>query len=583
MRSLQRLRPYLKYVQEQKRAFAAAITYGALYAATSGLGLPTMIKYVFPPIFDRSGNPLDTTTVAMIAACIPLLFLLRAVTGYLNAFYTQFAGVHILESIRVDYFRKLQTLPLSFIQNRQTGDLISRGMADTAQLQTCLTLIANDGIKQPLTLLAAMGYLVKEAIVGEGTGIVLICLILIPLAIIPVRFVGRKIVKRAQQLQAHLGSATSVFSENLTAAREVRAFGLEEQQTQRFNALTTDLVSAQMKIVKYAQVLTPAIEVISAAGIALTLFLAYGSGLSLDSFLAIVGALYFAYEPIKKIGSLNNELKRATASLDRLEVVLDEPASIADPEHPQPLERATGKITFESVDFSYKSGEPVLKEVSVDIPAGTICALVGPSGAGKSTFANLVPRFFEVTGGRVTLDGQDIRSYRLSDLRRNIAIVSQDPVLFNDTLYNNLLLGRPGATREDVIAAASSAFAHDFIQLLPQGYDTIVGERGALLSGGQKQRVALARAFLRNAPLLILDEATSALDSESEAYIRQALQTLMIGKTVLIIAHRFSTIRDASMILVFEQGRIVAQGPHTELYTQSPLYRALYDGQQVNA
>jgi subfamily B ATP-binding cassette protein MsbA len=334
-----------------------------------------------------------------------------------------------------------------------------------------------------------------------------------------------------------------------------------------------------MKIVKYAQTLTPAIEVISASGVALTMFLSYGSGISLDAFLALVGALYFAYEPMKKIGALNNELKRAGASLDRLEVVLLEPISIADPETPVPVDRLRGELAFSDITFSYKTGDPVLHDVSMRIPAGTVCALVGPSGAGKSTFANLVPRFFEATAGRVMIDGIDVRAMRLADLRRNIAIVSQDPVLFNDTIYNNLLLGRPDATREEVIAAAKNAFAHDFITAEREGYDSIVGERGVRLSGGQKQRIALARAFLRNAPILILDEATSALDSESEAYIQTALQSLVVGKTVLIIAHRFSTIRNASLILVFEQGRIVARGSHAELHAGNALYRGLYDRQ----
>jgi subfamily B ATP-binding cassette protein MsbA len=334
-----------------------------------------------------------------------------------------------------------------------------------------------------------------------------------------------------------------------------------------------------MKIVKYAQALTPAIEVISAGGVALTMFLAYDTGISLDAFLALVGALYFAYEPMKKIGALNNELKRAGASLDRLEVVLLEPVSIADPVSPVTVDRLKGELSFADVTFAYKTGETVLHDLTMRIPAGAVCALVGPSGAGKSTFVNLVPRFFEATGGKVLIDGLDVRDMRLADLRRNIAIVSQDPVLVNDSIYNNLLLGRPDARREEVIAAAKNAFAHDFIIAEKDGYDSIVGERGVRLSGGQKQRIALARAFLRNAPILILDEATSALDSESEAYIQTALQSLVVGKTVLIIAHRFSTIRDASMILVFNQGRIVASGTHTDLHAQNALYRSLYDRQ----
>jgi len=267
------------------------------------------------------------------------------------------------------------------------------------------------------------------------------------------------------------------------------------------------------------------------------------------------------------------------ASLSRLEYVLTEPLTITDPANPATIARLRGRVVFNDVTFAYGK-TPALRHVKVSIPEGTVCALVGPSGAGKSTFANLVPRFYEVAAGSVTIDGTDVRAMRLADLRRNIALVSQEPVLFNDTIYNNLALGAEVASRDEIIAAARNAHAHEFIEKLPQGYDTEVGERGALLSGGQKQRIAIARAFLRQAPVLILDEATSALDSESEAAVQDALRKLVVGKTVLIIAHRFSTIRDASMILVFDQGQIVAQGNHASLYAGNTLYKSLYDRQQ---
>jgi subfamily B ATP-binding cassette protein MsbA len=238
---------------------------------------------------------------------------------------------------------------------------------------------------------------------------------------------------------------------------------------------------------------------------------------------------------------------------------------------------------LENVSFAYREGEPVLQDINVNIPAGTVCALVGPSGAGKSTFANLVPRFYEAVTGAVKVDGTNVRDVTLADLRQQIGIVSQESVLFDDTVYHNLLLSRPGATRQEVEHAAQAAYAHDFIESLPDGYETIVGERGASLSGGQRQRLALARAFLRDAPILILDEATSALDSESEAAIQKALRKLVVGKTVLIIAHRFSTIRDASMILVFDKGRIAAQGTHSELIANNPLYRTLYERQSTHS
>ncbi|HEX3730348.1 MAG TPA: ABC transporter ATP-binding protein, partial [Opitutaceae bacterium] len=332
--------------------------------------------------------------------------------------------------------------------------------------------------------------------------------------------------------------------------------------------------------VKYAQALNPCIEILSALGISATFVYAYRSGLHSGAFLGILAALFMSYDPLKRLGGVNNELKRGEASLQRLEAVLQEPETIADPADPVPVSRLRGDLAFEAVSFRYKPDTPVLTAVDARIPAGTVCALVGPSGAGKTTFANLVPRFYDVGEGRLTIDGLDVRSMRFADLRRNIALVSQDPVLFNDSIYHNLLLGRTDATREEVIAAARDAHAHDFIAAFPQGYETLAGERGSRLSGGQKQRLAIARAFLRNAPILILDEATSALDSESEAAVQAALKKLMIGKTVLIIAHRFSTIRDASLILVFDRGEIVAQGAHGELYSGNALYRSLYDRQR---
>ncbi len=338
-----------------------------------------------------------------------------------------------------------------------------------------------------------------------------------------------------------------------------------------------------MKVVKYSQILSPSIEVIASLGIAFSLYYAYNAGISLAVFVAILGALFACYEPMKKLGALHGQFTKGAASLNRIEEILLAPITIADPPQPTPVTRLRGELAFNGVTFAYKADAPVLRNVTVAIPAGTVCALVGPSGAGKSTFANLVPRFYEVDAGRVTIDRVDVRAMRLADLRRNIAVVSQDPVLFNDTIYANLLLGRPDATRAEVEQAARDAFAHDFITNLEGGlgYDTNVGERGGLLSGGQKQRLALARAFLRNAPILILDEATSALDSESEAYIQAALQKLVVGKTVLIIAHRFSTIRDATKILVFDRGEIVAAGTHAELHGANALYRSLYDKQST--
>ncbi len=574
-----RFRPYFRYLRSNRATLAAAVFYGLLFGATNGLGLPMLIKYVFPAIFDpKGGHSMPMADVVLIAATVPMLFLLRAVSSFLNSYYVQLTGVRILESVRLDYFRKLQVLPLSFLQKESTGDLLSRGIADSAQLQSTLTLIANDGVKQPMALLGALGFLVWQAFATDGALTVLVCLAIVPLTVLPVHYVGKKVVKRAQQVQDELGDVSSQLNENLAAAREVRAFGLESRETARFAQSTNRLIVAQMKVVKYAQALTPAIELLSAVGIAATLIFAYYSGVKLETFLAIISALYLCYEPIKKLGYLNSEMNRGAASLTRLEYVLDEPVTITDPASPVPVDRLRGRVAFENVTFAY-GDSPALQDVTVAIPAGTVCALVGPSGAGKSTFANLVPRFYEVAAGRVVIDGLDVREMKLSDLRRNIALVSQEPVLFNDTIYHNLALGKGAASRDEILGAARLAHADEFISKLPQGYDTMVGERGALLSGGQKQRIAIARAFLRHAPILILDEATSALDSDSEAAVQDALRKLVQGKTVFIIAHRFSTIRDASLILVFDQGRIVAQGDHATLYAGNALYKSLYDRQ----
>jgi subfamily B ATP-binding cassette protein MsbA len=417
----------------------------------------------------------------------------------------------------------------------------------------------------------------------QGLLLVLVCLLTVPLAIFPIRFVGKKLVTRAIQLQAQAGTITDRLTENLSGVKEVRAFGLESYEIDRFSRLTAALVRANMKVVKYAQVLTPSIEILSAIGISITFVYAYRFNVHSGGFLGILTALYMSYEPLKKLGAVNNELKRGDASLQRLEVVLNEPEPIADPAHPAAVGRLRGDVAFEGVTFAYKEGSPVLRDIDVRIPAGTVCALVGPSGAGKTTFANLVPRFYDAVSGRVTIDGIDVRQMRMADLRRNIALVSQDPVLFNETVYTNLLLGRLDASPEEVRAAAVNAHADEFIRGFPLGYDTIVGERGARLSGGQKQRLAVARAFLRNAPILILDEATSALDSQSEQMIQDALRKLVVGKTVLIIAHRFSTIRDASLILVFDQGGVVARGDHASLYASNALYQSLYDRQSAQA
>lgn len=578
---MRRFFPYLSYFKAVRWHLIAGLLCGLIYGAASGFGMPYMIKTVFPQVFTAGAPVLSNWDVFKIALWLPIVFTIRGIAGYLNTYLMQYCGTRILEQLRLQFFAKLQVLPLSFLQRNSSGDLVSRGMADTNQLQSTIGNLANELVKQPATLIGAVVFVTYLAFKESGVGLVLVCLASVPLCVLPIRFAGKKLVRRANQLQAELGSLTGVFSENLSATREVRAFGLEKREIARFAVSTRLLLIYQMKVVKYAKALPPAIEIISAFGLSATFVYAYRSGLSKDAFLSIITALYVCYEPIKRLAGLSNDTKRGAASLERIEYVLNEPVPITDPVKPKVVGRLNGDIAFEKVTFAYKSDEPALKNVSIDIPAGTVCALVGHSGAGKSTFANLVPRFFETASGRVLVDGMDVRDLRIQDLRSNIALVSQESFLFNDTIYNNILLGRMDATRSEVEQAAREAYAHEFILAQPNGYETMVGERGASLSGGQRQRIALARAFLRNAPILILDEATSALDSESEAAIQQALKKLVVGKTVLIIAHRFSTIRDASLILVFKDGEIVDSGPHETLYDRNEIYKGLYDTQST--
>jgi subfamily B ATP-binding cassette protein MsbA len=580
---LKRFKPYLPYLKPVRGTLVGAITAGIVYGAANGFGVPYTIQTVFPKVFDPNSARLSVVQIVAVAMLLPAIFVVRGAAGYINSYLFQKAGVRVLEAIRLDYFKKLQVLPLSFLQSQTTGDLISRGLADTNQLQTSLTAVANDGIKQPATLIGALVTVAWITYRQRGSALMVASLVIVPLCVFPVRYIGKKLVKRAYQMQTQLGSLTNTLNENLSAAKEVRAFGLQERQAKMFAAETSSLITVQLKVAKYSLALAPSIEIVSAFGIALVFVYAYLGGVGFKAFLPIMAALFFSYDAIKRLGAINNEIKRGEAALNRLEVVFDEPVTIKDPPQPATMGRARGDVRFSEVSFAYKSEEPVLRGVSADIPSGTVCALVGPSGAGKTTFANLVPRFFDAEGGSVTIDGIDIRSLRLADLRSNIAIVSQDPVLFNDTVYNNLLLGRLDAGAEEVRSAARDAHADEFISAFPLGYETIVGERGARLSGGQKQRLALARAFLRNAPILILDEATSALDSQSEQLIQDALRKLVVGKTVLIIAHRFSTIRDASLILVFDQGSIVARGNHATLYADNGLYRSLYDRQRTES
>ena len=571
--------PYFSLLKPVRWQFVGALVCGLVYGAASGFGFPLMAYKILPKIF-HDGSP-DQWLLLGAVALMPVAFLLRGLAGFGNSYLSSYCGVRVLIQLQSKVYEKLQSLPLAFFGKTHVGDLMARVLGDTAGVQGVVTGVSNDLIKQPIQFLSAIGALVYLATQKKEFIFVLFALAIVPLCILPIRMAGKKILARAVQVQNNAGNLSSALNENLSAAREVRAFNLQLRETARFSNLIEMIARHSMKVVKYTSLLTPTLEWFATVGISVAIFYAARAHLQLEDLLPLLTALYMTYDPIKKFGIMYNSIKRGEASVERIEVILHADDSIRDPQTPIPFDLARTDIAMSDAAFSYTPGTPVLRNIEVSIPAGSVTALVGPSGAGKSTFVNLLPRFYDLDSGAVRIGGRELCEYSKNDLRAHISIVSQDTVLFNDTILNNIRLGRLDATDQEVEAAARHAFAHDFIAGFDDGYETLAGERGARLSGGQKQRIAIARAFLKNAPILIMDEATSSLDSESEEKIQLALSELVQGRTVILIAHRFSTIRMADQIVVMENGLVRASGSHAELYTSDVLYKNLYDKQFI--
>ncbi len=564
------VRPY------QGKIWLSAI-FGSIGGALTGVGLTNGVEKLFTSIFSDD-RALMVNEIILVASIFPVLFLIIGGSNFFGAYLLHSAGLSAIRDLRIRVFDRLQLLSFSYFQKNTTGDLIARITGDTQMLQITLNYVARKFITQPATIIGAVYFLTLKAVQDEGVLEIYLCLAALPIVIFPIRHITLKLSRKAVKQQEKFGGLTQNIAQNLSAAREVRAFNLEERESTRFRDRAAQLFKAQMKVVKYGFSLPPVIETISSVGLSIAFVIGYFQGVAGGVFTGVFLGLYFLYTAIKNLGMFAAELSKGAAALSRVEEILNEPIDVVDNSGAAPLKSVNGEIRFDQVDFSYDSN-PVLRSVSARIPAGSTCALVGPSGSGKSTFVNLVPRFFDVANGSISIDGRDLRTVPLSELRQQIALVSQEPVLFDDTVIENIRLGRQDASDEEVIAAAEDAFADEFIRSMDKGYNEIVGERGARLSGGQRQRIAIARAFLRAAPILILDEATSALDTESEEKVQQALRKLIVGKTVLIIAHRFSTIDSAQQILVFENGQIVDSGSHDDLIVNSPIYRRLYNRQ----
>ena len=577
---IKRFGPYFTYLKPVRKQFALGLGFGLISAAASGAGLPFIIQYLVPLV--TSDDKPQGMALILLLSSIPLAFTLRALGGFLNAYYMAYAGMHVLERLRIMVFEKIQQLPLAFFHKNNVGDLMSRVMGDTGQLQTALVKVVNSLVKEPATLVSALGFLVYLTISESEVAFMLIALATVPACVLPIRAIGTRILKKSRQAQQQAGELNNVLNENLSAVREVRAYNLETREINRFSAAVRKLFKLALKTIKYDKMLSPLIELTTAFALSFSLYVAVQRNIQPEVIAAILTALYMCYEPIKKLGGVSNTIRKAQASLDRLEYVLHTDDTVPEADNPKPLTAVTGEICFNNVTFAYDN-EVALNNVNVKIEPNQAIALVGPSGAGKSTFANLVPRFYDVIEGSVTLDGVDIRELSKADLRSQIALVSQESLLFSETIANNIRLSKPDATLDEVKEAARMAHAHDFIEAFEDGYETLVGERGSRLSGGQRQRIAIARAFLKDAPIIVLDEPTSALDAESEHQIQAALEGLSKGRTVIIIAHRFSTIQHADRIFVFDDGAIIAQGTHKELYQSNPLYTSLYDKQAKTA
>jgi len=588
---------YLPYLKGSRLLLALSLLAAVVFASANAFGLPFLMGKVLPAVFGDEaaraapllswpealgGGPLlhlpKGHEMLFAVAFLPVVMLVRGLGEFFSTYLLNLAGLRVIEAVRRDVFGRLQQMHLGFFGRHSVGDLMARLINDANAVRLVLVDVSNDLIVQPLTLVFALGYVTWVCLSHDGGFWFLACLLVVPAAVLLVRSLALRIQRRTRQGLASASDLNGIAVENLQSAREVRAYGLQEREIRRFDQASREGLRIQGKLVRYEKSLSPLIELTAAAGIAAAIGFGAAGGFTLPELLSLIVAFYFAYGPIKRLGNVTSRLSMAAPGLARLEEVLRAEIEVADAPDARPLPRVRGDLEFAAVSFGY-GAESVLADVTLRIPAGQSVALVGPSGAGKSTFVNLVPRFFDPRQGTIRIDGQDLRSVRQADLRANIALVSQEPVLFDESILENIRLGRPAATDAEVREAARLAGALDFIEAQPEGFHTKVGERGGRLSGGQRQRVSIARAFLKDAPVLILDEATSALDTDTERSIQQSLALLMKGRTTLIVAHRFSTIRDVGRVLVFDAGRIVADGPREAVYASSELFRRLWDNQ----
>ena len=563
-RLLQYIRPYLK------RLGLAIVC--IVVAAACNLYLPWIIK----DMVDKVLADKDLVMLYVICVSIVVVFLIRGIFYYGQSYLVSYIGQKVVIDVREVMFRKFQRMPMAYFDKHQTGETMSYITNDVSAIQSAL-------VDQLIEMVTESSILIGSIVmmIYLDWKLSLLTLVVIPLVGQAMKIFGRKLKRNGTVIQERAADITSLLQESISSIRVVKSFVREEYEIKRFIDQNILNFQAAMKNVQLTSLLTPTVEFLAAVSV--TFIVGFGGYEVVNGEMtagALVAFLTYAVNlanPVKRLARVYGNLQRAMAAVDRVFAVIDLPEPIRDKEGAKELPKIEGHVKVEHVTFGYKEGVNALEDVSLEVKPGQMIAFVGPSGAGKSTIANLIPRFYEINGGEISIDGQDIRDVTVASLREQIGIVPQETMLFSTTVMENIRYGRLDATDEEVIEAAKAANADVFIRELPQGYDTPIGERGLNLSGGQRQRMSIARAILKNPRILILDEATSALDTESEKIVQSALDSLMVGRTSFVIAHRLSTIFNADQIYVIDGGRIKEHGTHEELLAKNGLYSHLYN------